>query len=135
MKNDFLSEMLGVPIKKENILNFVQVPYNISIAYDSGIIACTINNEIGYIFRVEDMEVVENIERNLDEKNWKSLPKSNNEIFAVIEVNSTPIFINKEELYEYEEQNIFILKKKEQKLFTKKINIMKLFELALYIMK
>lgn len=131
MKNDFLSKLLQVPIDEENVIKFNN-PYPVSVVYDNEIVACSINNEIGYAFNAKDMDFIEETKKDSYEKNWKTLPKSDDRIFAFMEVKSVPIFIDAKNLGEYNELSLFILKKdNENNWLIKKINITELFELGM----
>lgn len=130
MKNDFLSKLLQVPINEEDVIKF-NTYCPISVVYNSGIIACSINNEIGYACNLNDMETIE-AKKAEYKKSWKSLPKSDNKIFAFMEVKSVPIFIDVKNLGEYNEAFLAIVKKdNKNKWLIKKINITELFELGM----
>ena len=131
MKNDFLSKLLQVPIDEENVIKFNN-PYPVSVVYDNEIVACSINKEIGYAFNAKDMDFIEETKKDSYEKNWQTLPKSDDKIFAFMEVKSVPIFIDAKNLGEYNELSLFILKKdNENNWLIKKINITELFELGM----
>ena len=68
MKNDFLSKLLQVPIDEENVIKFNN-PYPVSVVYDNEIVACSINNEIGYAFNAKDMDFIEETKKDRYEKN------------------------------------------------------------------